>query len=84
MKKIQPIRIDRFFASHIPILSTDMYADPSQVSPFVRFFSGCVSKVIKPSLQREWDRYSIFTPEMLYFYFGESRTYGNERPFILY
>jgi len=81
---IQPIRIDRFFSFYIPILSTDMYADPSQVSPFVRFFVGCVSKVIKPNLKREWDEYSIYTQQILYFYFGESRAHGNQRPFILY
>ena len=45
MKVIQPIRIDRFFSFYIPTLSTDMHADPSQVYPFVRFFSVSVSKV---------------------------------------
>ena len=68
---------------HKPTPSTDMNADPSQVSPFVKFFSAIIFKVIKPNFEREWDGYGIFTPEMLYFYF-ESRIHGNEQIFILY
>jgi len=32
-----------------------MYAESSQVSPFARFSTGYVFKVIKPDLKGKWD-----------------------------